>query len=228
VKREVKSELLDTLSPDDPRAIQSRLDLQRINEWMGHVELLTNVASAKCHAWNRIVEIGAGDGRFLAAVCRQLWSCTHPVELVLVDRQRTVGAETLAEIGNEFWKAEAVTMDVFDWLNRSEAMVDVIVANLFLHHFEEGKLRELLRLAARRTDCLIACEPRRAWHSLCASRLVGLIGCNEITRHDAFASVRAGFRKNELSELWPAEGAWELYEKGAGLFSHLFVARRMK
>jgi hypothetical protein len=52
-----------------------------------------------------------------------------------------------------------------------------------------------------------------------------LIGCNAVTRHDAAASVRAGFAGRELSALWPARPGWRLREGRAGLFSHLFVAR---
>jgi hypothetical protein len=39
-------------------------------------------------------------------------------------------------------------------------------------------------------------------------------------------SVRAGFSGNELSALWPADGGWQLTERRAGHFSHLFIARR--
>ena len=55
-----------------------------------------------------------------------------------------------------------------------------------------------------------------------AAKLVGLIGCNSVTRHDAVVSVRAGFTNRELSDLWPTQGAWLLQEQRAGLFSHLF------
>jgi hypothetical protein len=54
-----------------------------------------------------------------------------------------------------------------------------------------------------------------------------MIGCNDVTRHDAIVSVRAGFKNRELSELWPAGGAWILHEHAYGLFSHYFVARRV-
>jgi hypothetical protein len=52
-----------------------------------------------------------------------------------------------------------------------------------------------------------------------------MVGCSEVTRHDAIVSVRAGFAGRELSMLWPAEG-WDTAEKSAGLFSHSFAARR--
>ena len=71
-----------------------------------------------------------------------------------------------------------------------------------------------------------ACEPRRSRFALRASRLLGLIGCNDVTRHDAAASVRAGFAGRELSALWPDEAGWQIDERPAAPFSHLFVARR--
>jgi hypothetical protein len=55
---------------------------------------------------------------------------------------------------------------------------------------------------------------------------MGLIGCNDVTRHDAAISVRAGFRDGELSACWPIAAGWTLTEKRAPPFSHLFVARR--
>jgi hypothetical protein len=57
--------------------------------------------------------------------------------------------------------------------------------------------------------------------------MLGFIGCNGVTRHDAKASVRAGFTENELSNMWPAEKGWNLAEHQAGPFSHCFVAQRV-
>src|ERR1700733_4212257 len=48
---------------------------------------------------------------------------------------------------------------------------------------------------------------------------------NEVTRHDAVASVRAGFTGRELSRLWP-DGHWRLREALALPFTHVFSARR--
>ena len=85
----------------------------------------------------------------------------------------------------------------------------------------------LLSLAARRTRVLIACEPRRSRRALLASQLLGVIGCNDVTRHDAVVSVHAGFRDGELSGLWPGGAQWALREHAHGLFSHCFVAVRI-
>lgn len=117
-------------------------------------------------------------------------------------------------------------LDVFEFLQHPGKVLDAIIANLFLHHLDADSLRRLFALAATRAPLFIACEPRRSLPALWASRLVGLIGCNDVTRHDAVISVRAGFAGNELSRLWPADGGWSVLEKAALPFSHLFVARR--
>ena len=88
------------------------------------------------------------------------------------------------------------------------------------------QLAGLLQLLATRTALFLATEPRRSGFALAASRLLGLVGCNAVTRHDAIVSVRAGFRDAELSALWPRQDVWRLREGGAGLFSHYLLARR--
>jgi hypothetical protein len=124
------------------------------------------------------------------------------------------------------WRAEAVEGDVFDWLPTA-AGLDVVVANLFLHHFDAARLAGLFRAVADRARLFVATEPRRARWPLFCCRLIRLIGCNSVTRHDAVVSVRAGFSGNELSALWPADNGWQLTERRSGFFSHLFVARKI-
>ena len=57
--------------------------------------------------------------------------------------------------------------------------------------------------------------------------MLRLIGCNDVTRHAAKISVRAGFTENELSALWPSDSGWRLTERPAGQFTHCFVAQRV-
>ena len=118
------------------------------------------------------------------------------------------------------------TADVFHSLAKDSEPTDVILSNLFLHQFDDDPLREMLRLAALRAWLFIACEPRRSPLALAGSKMLGLIGCNSVTRNDAVVSVRAGFTGREISTLWPAPAAWAMEETSAGLFSHSFWARR--
>lgn len=232
MRREVVSELLDDLPFDDVRAVGSRGDLRRLNVLMGHAGILWRrlarhrvVSTARARPL-RLVEIGAGDGTLLLEVARRWAAKGVSARVTLIDRHHLVSAGTLGKFASLGWSVECVATDAVSWLGEASEVVDVMIANLFLHHFSETRLMELLRLAAGRTDLMLACEPRRSLFALTASRWVGLVGCNSVTRHDAVVSVRAGFEGKEISGLWPAEGDWKLTEQPAGLFSHCFVAQR--
>lgn len=226
--RRVEREWLDELSPEDPRALGSRRDLRRLNAWMGNARTMARaLAAAVREPPRRVVEMGAGDGHFLKRVARLLAGRWQGARAVLLDRLAVASPETCRIFAAAGWQAEVVTADVFDWLSREQVEAgEVLVANLFLHHFEGARLTELLREAARRAQVFIVIEPRRSVPALAFSRLVGVIGCNAVTRHDAPISVRAGFAGRELSQLWPGDGQWTLQERPAGWFSHLFVARK--
>jgi hypothetical protein len=226
MNRVVAAEWLDELPPSDRRAIGSRRDLRRVNFWMGNrprVEnTLRNVFSAKPPL--RLAELGAGDGTFLLRLAQSLCARWPNVKVSLVDRQPAISSAVRRAIEECGWSAEVVAADVFDWL-KTERQFDGLVANLFLHHFHSDALSRLLALAAGSATAFVACEPRRSAAGLLSGPLLWLLGCNSVTRHDAPISVRAGFCGTELSSTWPA-GDWQLDERPAGLFSHLFVARR--
>jgi hypothetical protein len=198
--RSLEPEWLDELPATDARAIRSRKDLRRINALMGNARLIARHLGQA----TRIADLGGGDGTLMDAVAGKL---QRKLDIVSVDRVHG--------------------LDVFEFLRHPGTVLDAIVANLFLHHLEDRQVKKLFALAAARAPLFIACEPRRSAPALWASRLVGLIGCNDVTRHDSVISVRAGFRGKELSGMWPVvAGGWILSERAAPPFSHLFVARR--
>ena len=195
--RSLEPEWLDELPPDNARAIRSRNDLRRINAIMGNARIIGRHLGTA----TRIADLGGGDGSLMRGLAKK-----RSLEIINVDRIHG--------------------LDVFDFLAAPGRALDAIVANLFLHHLTDHDLRRLFSLAAARAPLFVACEPRRSRLALGASRLVGLIGANDVTRHDSVVSVRAGFTGQELSAAWPAASGWTLLEKPAWPFSHLFVARR--
>jgi methyltransferase family protein len=222
VKRIVQPEILDTLPPDDPRALRARRDLRRVNSWMGNVGIMTNALNEKfSDAPKQIIELGAGDGNFLLQVAQKTnW---QNVSATLLDLQKNVSAETLAGFSKLGWRAEAVVADLFDW---PQTETEIVIANLFIHHFEDPKLMELFRIIAARAKLFIAVEPHRFRFPFPCAQMLRFIGCSKITLHDAVASIAAGFVHKEISELWPDKQNWKLTERRAGLFSHLFIAQK--
>jgi hypothetical protein len=226
VKRIVQPELLDQLPPDDPAARRSRRDLRRVNRLMRNDAIVAEaLLGAGVGRIDHITELGAGDGTFLLRVAERISEIAPEPQLVLLDRQNNISETTLAAFQRIKCKPEVMVADVFEW---QAGTSPVVLSNLFLHHFEGGKLRHLLLLIAERAELFVAVEPRRGHWPLFWSRLLWAIGCNFVTRHDAVVSVRAGFCETELTALWPKDGHWELAERFSPPFSHLFVARRIK
>lgn len=227
--RLLSCEILDELSEDDPRAIRSRQDLGRINRVMGAAGILARALTAEEITPKRIIELGAGDGSLMLRLAKRLAPRWPAVHVVLLDRQACVTPDTRDAFAMTGWTMEVMQADVADWVSDgAEDQFDVALANLFVHHFDDDQITRLFNAISARADLFVACEPWRAQLPLLASRLVGLLGANEVTRSDAVASVKAGFREKELSSLWPAHPSWRLTEHRAGLFSHLFTASRCR
>lgn len=225
--RTVEREMLDHLPVSDEKAIRSRRDLRRVNFLLGSASILKRriIQKMDCGTLGRVADLGGGDGEFSLGLARELKESSGLGRWIIVDQRNAIGADLPARYRLAGWELELAELDVFDWLE-GMSEVDLIVANLFLHHFQESRLRDLMKAAAERCRVFVSCDPRRTRFGPVACRLLGVLGCNEVTRHDAAVSVRAGFRGRELSALWPSDGRWTVEEGSAGLFSHFFMARR--
>jgi SAM-dependent methyltransferase len=222
IPRAVEPELLDTLPPNDPRAIRSRRDLQWINAWMGNARHLGRAIDRLSSQPRRVLELGSGDGTLMLKIAPRLPRAT---ELWLLDMQPVVAPETLNALNAHGLSVQVIEARLHDWLATAQAReFDLVVANLFLHHFTDAELRTLFASLSRRTSAFISCDPRRWTPALWSTHGLWLLGCNSVTRHDARISVRAGFRDTELSRLWPRESGFKFEEFPAGFSSHLFRA----
>ena len=226
--RKVEPEALDSLDAGDPAAQRSRRDLRRLHHAMGTLSILTRALDKQIGTRPlRMLELGAGDGSLALRLARRRATQWPPVSLTLLDRQNLVDDETLQGMRLAGWSPAIATADVFDWLNRPQAAPwDMVVANLFVHHFRPGDLARLLHAISASSSLFFCCEPRRGTLALAGSHALGLLGAGAITREDAVLSVHAGFRDKELTAAWPTAAGWRLREYAAGLFSHCFLAVR--
>lgn len=187
LSRLVTPELLDALSHDDPAAQRSRRELRLINIIMGNHRWLCRTLQEQGIRHKRVLELGAGDG----ALARQLWgkSLAMPAHWSALD---------LAPMPAD-WPPEATWHqgDLFFMPKIPEA--DIIVSNLFLHHFQEEQLRDLGMRLPESCRVFIACEPaRRRIHALQGWLLSTLVNLCPVTHHDMLVSIHAGFVGDEL------------------------------
>lgn len=228
-RRTIVTELLDVLNTTDPRAIASRRDLVWINALMFQARIMASLLRKYVtERPTRILEIGCGDGSFMLAVARQMGGGWRGVELVMVDQADLLTASLRASFEDLGWQITYVQADIFEWLEQPHNIAfDLVCTNLVLHHFSDDMLARLFASIQKLATVFVATEPRRSVLAVAACATLRLIGVNEVTRHDAIASVRAGFTRSDLAALWPRVPATQIEERAFGPFTHAFVAEKI-
>ncbi|MGV3663394.1 MAG: hypothetical protein ACO1TE_24700 [Prosthecobacter sp.] len=195
--RVLQPELLDTLPPDHPDAVRARYEMLQVNGIMGNHRWIERVLRRQGERGWRITELGAGDGalslRLLnAGLCRA----------------EDLQAMDLAP-RPPHWPA-AAHWRCGDVLANELPESEIVIANLFLHHFTEEQLRTLGARLSPATRLIVAAEPARLWiHTMLGHLFCALAELNHVQRHDMQASIRAGFRGDELRRALGLGDQWQ-------------------
>lgn len=211
LSRVIVPEILDSLPPDDPRAIRSRRDLRWIDCYLGNSRWIVRELKSRISGPARIMEIGAGGGW----LCESIHAALPASRLTGLDLvPRPPGLTSAID-----WKCG----DFFQTLGDTDA--EVCIGSLILHHFTDPALRELgERLQSFRQ--IVFCEPLRARLPLFLSKLSNPF-LGEVTRHDMPVSIRAGFRQGELPGLFGLDSKkWHIRELSHWRGSLRLVASR--
>jgi hypothetical protein len=197
--RVVLPEHLDTLPHTDPAAIRSRQELHLINRIMGNHRWLAKQLQKLGITSENVLELGAGDSNLLREC--QTWCRLDPRQWTAMDL-----APKPAD-----WPESARWFqgDIFS-LNRFPS-AEVVLTNLFLHHWEEPNLRWIGSNLPPECRVFVANEPcRRSLHQLQGRLLSSLARLSWVTRHDMERSINAGFLGNELPHLLGLSG-WNVH-----------------
>jgi SAM-dependent methyltransferase len=201
MRRIPTAELLD----DDlgtPGEISASLDdLWRINRRLGgvssslrmldHFFLRTGARAA------RILDVGCGDSRLSGCLRAELLQKGIQTEFFVLDRRLShlQGGQPAAA------GLRPVVADVFA-LPFPQETFDVVMCNLFLHHFSGEPARELLRSLARvAKSAVLVNDLERHILPMLFIRFAYPFARSRLTRHDGPASVRQAYTRSELAAL---------------------------
>lgn len=213
-QRVLQPELLDILPPDDPDAIRAREEMLQVNGIMGNHRWIERMVRRHREMNWRVTELGAGDGalslRLLnAGLCRA--EHLHAMDLAARSKKWPAAAQ---------WTSG-------DMLANELPESEIVIANLFLHHFTHEQLRLLGSRLSPATRLIIAAEPARFWiHTILGRLFCALAELNHVQRHDMQASIRAGFRGDELRESLGLGDAWRVEARTHPLGAYRFMAWR--
>jgi len=180
---------------------QSFDDLWRINRWLGGVSgclrLLDRYFARRGSRRARILEVGSGDSRLAAHLQSELARRNRSVEFVALDRRLS----HLRNGNHSAGKLPRVAADIFN-CPFAEGSFDLVMCNLFLHHFSGDEAVALLRrLAGMASEAVLINDLERHLLPYLFIRVAWPFARSRITRHDGAASVRQAYTKDELAAL---------------------------
>ncbi|WP_395749380.1 hypothetical protein [Prosthecobacter sp.] len=212
--RVLQTELLDTLPADDPDAVRAREEMLQVNGIMGnHRWIERKVRRHREEGW-RVTELGAGDGALSLRLVQA--GCCAEADLHAFDLAPRP----------EQWPA-AAHWTQGNVLAQRLPDREIVIANLFLHHFTTEQLRVLGAGLSPVTRLIVAAEPARRWiYSAMGRVFCAVAELNHVQRHDMQASIRAGFRGRELQEALGLGSEWKAEAHEHPLGGYRFMAWR--
>jgi SAM-dependent methyltransferase len=191
-------EQLDVGVPD-AEARKSLADLRFVNRWLGNRGAFQRAVRPFLEAAPRprLLDVGCGSADVPAAVVRGLG---RPMLAVGLDAKRLHLQEAPREVA-------PVQGDV-ERLPFRPRSFDVVTASLFLHHFGDDELPELLRsLFALARRALVVNDLRRAWVPYLFGRAVFRpLFRSRVSVEDGLLSIRRGFREADLAAAFARAG----------------------
>jgi ubiquinone/menaquinone biosynthesis C-methylase UbiE len=198
-------ELLD-MPVSDPCLLANNLrDIRRINALLGW----TRMASAAVAAFAReaglrdytLLDVATGSADIPRAIVHRERRHGRHVTISASD----VSPQVLAIAARACADEPAIRLECRDALalDYPDRSFDITTCMLALHHFAPDAavtvLRELYRVAA---IGIVVCDLERSWPAYAGARLLTTVAMrNPLTRHDAPASVRRAYRRDELRAL---------------------------
>ena len=200
--RLIRPEMLDHVSPEEARP--NLQDLVRINRYFGgHSVILKtlNQAARPSDAFS-LLDIGAASGD----TARTIQAAFPSASVVSLDYHETnLSAAPYPKVLGDAFR-----------LPFPPNSFDYVLCSLFLHHFQDEQVVDLLRsFHAIARKALVVCDLERhivPYLFLPATRL--LFGWHKITVHDGIISVRAAFKREELDQLARKAGIKNLQIQG--------------
>ncbi len=200
--RSTEQELMDDFTMQG-ELLRDTLDkLGNINKWLGGNRITLNGVEKLLQEKDKsqtytIVDLGCGHGDILRLIAQ--WGRRHNFKLKLIGIDaNTYAIEYANELSSEFpelhFKVSDVFSEDFEKLN-----CDIILSTLFLHHFKDEDIVQLLNTFSKNADVgIVINDLQRSKLAYFLFQCLGLVISNHMIKQDGLISIKRAFKKNEL------------------------------
>lgn len=181
-------------------------DLKYVNKWLGGntvtldgIEKLLRGNSKKEPI--TILDIGCGDGQLLRNCAKYAENNGLKLKCIGLDFNKNI-LEYAENQSKDFPNIKFQKVDVF----LEEELIpncDIAVCTLFLHHFSNEKIEELLKILLKKSNNgLVINDLQRSRIAFNLFKIVSnLFLKTDTAKHDGLVSIARGFKKDELEHI---------------------------
>lgn len=200
--RSLESEIMDDFNLEGD-VLRDTLDkLGNINKWLGGnritlnglSDLLKNQPKDKVY---HIVDLGCGHGDMLRIISN--WGNAHHYKFQLTGIDANLDAINYAkELSVDYPNMSYRCLDIFSE-EFNNINCDVILATLFLHHFKDEEIVQLVSVFKQRANLgIVINDLHRSKLAYFLFQCLGLVITNRMVKEDGLTSIKRAFKKEEL------------------------------
>ena len=201
-----RSELIEIMDQDGVaiKDIEFALhDIGKVNKYLGGYSVILNALEQL--NWQgenlSILDVGSGGGDTLRAISDYAKHKKFNISLVGIDINPAMTNYAMAQ-SKTYSNVNFKTHNVFDDA-LLENKFDVVMSNLFCHHFDKDELKKLLeRMKMLSKSYVLVNDLHRHWFAYYSIKIITAIFSNSyMVKYDAPLSVARSLTKNEWIEI---------------------------
>lgn len=204
--RSEQSEIMDNLDFQGLEMQNLLKDLKTVNKWLGGNNITIdglqkllnpNLKTIKI----TILDVGCGDGELLRKCADFGKRNNFNFDLIGIDFNENI-LDFAKTQSKEYSNIKFKKVDVFSEENLIP-ICDIALCTLFLHHFSNEKIENLLKTLIKKTNIgLIVNDLQRSKQAFNLFKVISQLFLRTRTaRHDGLVSVARGFKKHELENI---------------------------
>ena len=203
--RSRKLELMDDLSMQGELLYDTLNKIATINKLLGGNAVTLNGLKELINERDdlgelTLVDLGCGNGDLLREIAR--YGRKKHITFKLIGIDANVNTVNYAEqLSNEFEEISYSHIDVFS-KEFEDLEYDIALATLFVHHFNENQIVDLLKKLIKNARIgILINDLHRHRLAYYLFKLISYFMGNSMVRHDGLLSILRGFKRKELDEI---------------------------